>query len=449
MSLAIIGELLGATANAHSPRALVRAIAGVLGRHAPIERVELSAPGPRIAAVRIADNWQCIEATRTSRGCREVARGIAIAPLPLAWLADGEFRAALAEVVAAAARHLAVIERVAGVSRRAYSEARELRADLDRAMSPGELVTCSTAMRAAVARLDLVANHPTTVLLVGESGVGKEAFARELHRRSPRAHRPLVQLNCGALPDTLLESELFGHERGAFTGADRQHAGAFERAHRGTLFLDEVGELSSAAQVKLLRVLQERAVRRVGGIEQLDVDIRLVAATNRDLDAMVRGGGFREDLLYRLDVFSINVPALRERRSDLAPLVASIVRRLATKLRVDPPPITRAVLTRLSAHDWPGNVRELANVLEAALVLGDARSLELPQAFARKRDSSRELDAAIRNAIEDALVATHGKIYGDDGAAARLGLPPATLQSKMKKLGVARAAFTRPNRAGA
>jgi formate hydrogenlyase transcriptional activator len=447
VSLAIIGELMAATAGAHSPRALVRAIANVLGRHAPIERVELSEPAPRIAAVRVAGDWQCVESVRSSRSCRALARGLAIAAPPLAWLADGEFRAALGEVIAATARHLEVIERVAGVSRRAYGEARELRADLDRATSPGELVVRSTAMRDAVARLELVAKRPTTVLLVGESGVGKEAFARELHRRSPRAHHSLVQLNCGALPDSLLDSELFGHERGAFTGADRQHAGAFEQAHRGTLFLDEVGELSPAAQVKLLRVLQERAIRRVGGTEQLDVDVRLVAATNRDLAAMVRDGKFRSDLLYRLDVFSIRVPALRERRGDIAVLVASIVRRLAAKLRVDPPPITRSLLARLAAHSWPGNVRELANVLEAAMVLGDGTAIELPAELTRKRDPSRELDAAIRSAIEDALVATSGKIYGDDGAAARLGLPPATLQSKMKKLGVARAAFTRRNRA--
>jgi transcriptional regulator with GAF, ATPase, and Fis domain len=256
----------------------------------------------------------------------------------------------------------------------------------------------------------------------------------------------MLQVNCGAIPESLIESELFGHERGAFTDADRVHVGVFERAHRGTLFLDEVGELPLAAQVKLLRVLQERQIRRVGGTAVIDVDVRLIAATNRNLAAMVTEGTFREDLYYRLDVFSIQVPALRERRGDLAPLVSALIGQLAQKLGTEPPQVTRAALARLEAYGWPGNVRELANVLETSLILGGGNALELPEEFARKTsrkppDSGPRFEHAMRNTIEESLRTTRGKIYGTDGAAARLGLKPGTLQSKMKKLGIRREDF--------
>jgi DNA-binding NtrC family response regulator len=226
------------------------------------------------------------------------------------------------------------------------------------------------------------------------------------------------------------------------------HVGLFERAHRGTLFLDEVGELPLGAQVKLLRVLQERQVRRVGGASQIDVDVRLIAATNRPLATMVADGTFREDLYYRLDVFAIRVPPLRERRADLAPLATALVAQLADKLGFERPPITRAILGKLDAHDWPGNVRELVNVLETALILGGGRLLELPEELARRRTRTRadttrpRFESAVREAIDESLRATRGKIYGTDGAAARLGLKPGTLQSKMRKLGIRRADYS-------
>jgi DNA-binding NtrC family response regulator len=220
----------------------------------------------------------------------------------------------------------------------------------------------------------------------------------------------------------------------------------FERADRGTLFLDEVGELPAAAQVKLLRVLQERQIRRVGGTAVIDVDVRLIAATNRNLGAMVSDGAFREDLYYRLDVFSIRVPPLRERRADLAPLVSALLAQLAHRLGTEPPPVTRALLTRFEAHDWPGNVRELMNVLETALILGGGKAWTLPEELARTSnrklpDSGPRFEHAMRNTIEESLRATRGKIYGTGGAAARLGLKPGTLQSKMKKLGIRRDDF--------
>ncbi len=356
--------------------------------------------------------------------------------------ASPELRVVLDQVIAAARQHVDVIARVAVVSRRAHAENRVLRAEVQR-HDVRAIVSRSQAMQDAVARAALVARHPTTVLLSGESGSGKEVLAREIHRLSPRAHRPMVQLNCGAIPEGLVESELFGHERGAFTGAERTHAGVFERADRGTLLLDEIGDLPLAAQAKLLRVLQERRIHRVGGEAPLDVDVRLIAATHRPLAEMVAAGTFREDLLYRLQVFTIRVPALRERREDLGPLAAAIVEDLSERLGIAAPPISRALLTRLAAHDWPGNVRELANALETALILGGGTSLELGDELRARRPPVRGLDDGIRAVIEEALRASAGKIYGPGGAAERLGIPPGTLQSKMKKLGIARGPFVR------
>jgi formate hydrogenlyase transcriptional activator len=449
-SMALLGQLLSATADAHSPRALVRAIAATLGASVAIVRVELRPPACRAIALLADGEWKCLESDQPVPAARLVAPGLAVvasAALP-AFFRRQDFRDALGQVVAAASRHVDVVQRVAQLSRRAHVENRELRADLDRLGHHGEVVARSAVMRAALSRAELVARHPTTVLLTGESGAGKEVLAREIHRRSPRGHRAMVQLNCGAIPEALVESELFGHERGAFTGADRVHTGAFERAHRGTLFLDEVAELPLAAQVKLLRVLQERQVRRVGGEAQIDVDVRLIAATNRRLPSMVQEGLFREDLYYRLDVFTLQVPPLRERKGDLGPLVAALCRELAQKLDTKVPQVSRAFLARLEAHDWPGNVRELMNALETAMILGGGDALELPDDFPRRARAAeagdadaRRFDAAVRVAIEAALRATRGKIYGADGAAERLGLKPGTLQSKMRKLGVQRGSF--------
>jgi formate hydrogenlyase transcriptional activator len=447
-SIVLLSELLASTAEAHSPRAIVRAIATTLAARVPVQRVELRPPAPNAIAVLSRGEWGCVDSEPASPSARLIAPGLAVvaaSALP-EYFSGAEFREALGQVVAAATRHLDVIKRVAQVSRRAHVENRELRADLDRLGHHGEIIARSAAMRAALTRAELVARHPTTVLLSGESGTGKEVLAREIHRLSPRSHRPMIQLNCGAIPEALVESELFGHERGAFTGADRVHLGAFERAHRGTLFLDEIGELPLAAQAKLLRVIQERRFRRVGGEAEIEIDVRLIVATNRRLSAMVENGTFREDLYYRLDVFTIQLPPLRERRGDLGPLVASLTRELAQKLELPVPSISRSLLARLEAHDWPGNVRELMNSLETAMILGRGDGLELPDEFSRR--AKRELasgalrfESAVRVAIEEALRATRGKIYGSDGAASRLGLKPGTLQSKMRKLGIERNNF--------
>jgi formate hydrogenlyase transcriptional activator len=441
----LIADLLAATAGVYSARSLVRAIATALSTRLPIVRVELRAPAPAAIAERVGDEWRSVDAA-TGVGAKLLAPGIAVVArgrLP-EYCSDPGFQAALAQVIEAASAHLKVIERVASLSRRAHVKNRELKIDLERLGDPGTSVARSAAMRAARSRAQLVARHVTTVLLTGESGSGKEVLAREIHRQSPRAHRPMLVVNCGAIPEALVESELFGHERGAFTGADRAHTGVFERAHRGTLFLDEVGELPLAAQVKLLRLLQERQVRRVGGDAEIDVDVRVIAATHRSLEAMVENGTFREDLYYRLDVFSIAVPPLRERNGDLGPLVVALITELCGKLGMRAPTVSRSTMARLEAHDWPGNVRELMNLLETALILGEGRTLELPDEFPRRSGTTRaveDFNGAVRVAIEDALRRTRGKLYGSDGAAARLGLKPGTLQSKMRKLGIVRARF--------
>ena len=445
--LALVTELLTALAPVHTARALARAIATILARAAPVTRLELTAADELVVAVTDGGEWRCLDAPARAARTIELVPGLMVAlrrggrlpPL----LTDPALRRALAQVIDAALRHIAVVQRVADRSRHAHATSRELRADVERLAAPPAMIAHSRAMRAIVERAALVARHQTTVLVTGESGTGKEVLARELHRLSPRAHRPVLQLNCGAIPDGLIEAELFGHERGAFTGADRARPGVFERAHRSTLLLDEIGDLPLAAQVKLLRVLQERQVHRLGGAAPIDVDVRLIAATNRPLAALVRDGRFREDLYYRLDVFAIAMPPLRDRKDDLGPLAIALITSLAARLGLPAPRLVRATLARLEAHDWPGNVRELANVLEAALVLGGGRSLELPDhigATAPRRLPA--FDDSIRRTIEAALRATRGKLYGAGGAATHLGLEPTTLQSKMRKLGIDRRRFT-------
>jgi len=342
-----------------------------------------------------------------------------------------------------------LVKRVADLSRRAHMENRELRDSLAKLNGTSPIVARSPQMQDVMDRVAMVAGYDTSVLIQGPSGTGKELISREIHRRSSRSRKTFHQVNCGAIPSQLIESELFGHEEGAFTGATRSHRGVFEQAHGGVLLLDEVGDLPADAQVKLLRVLQEGRIRRVGGESEIEVNVRVVAATNRPLAQMVRDGGFREDLYFRLNVFPIEIPPLCERVDDIAPLVRLLLSQLSLKLGTTIPQVPQAVLSQLKAHAWPGNTRELANVLETAIILGRGRSLELPNDFGA--DASRSnglpvvaptrLDDVIREAIENTLRSTRGKIYGKDGAATLLGLHPATLQSKMRKLRIERQCF--------
>jgi transcriptional regulator with GAF, ATPase, and Fis domain len=345
-----------------------------------------------------------------------------------------------------------LLGRVAALSRHAHAENVRLRRDLSATLGLAS-PSASAAMRLAQQRADAVAAYDTTVLLEGPSGSGKEVMARRIHARSGRSEKPFVQINCGALPDALVESELFGHERGAFTGAARQHRGVFERAGDGTILLDEIGDLQKHAQVKLLRVIQERVFTRVGGESELSTRARVVAATNQPLDALVQAGRFREDLYYRLAVFPVRIPSLAERREDIPALARELVRRTAARFGRDAPRIPDETLARLLAHPWPGNVRELGNVIEAALVTsGD--ELLLPESLPSLRATSSPVlppaespepwRIATRRSIERALAAASGKIYGSGGAAEILQLKPATLQSKMRKLGIHRADFIAP-----
>jgi formate hydrogenlyase transcriptional activator len=289
--------------------------------------------------------------------------------------------------------------------------------------------------------IEQVAPTNATVLVLGETGTGKELVARAIHESSRRAGSPFVAVNCGAMVESLVAVELFGCEVGAFTGAVRRRGGVFERAHGGTLFLDEVGELTSNVQVSLLRVLQERVINRLGGDGPIPVDVRLVTATNRDLAADVRAGGFREDLFYRLNVFPISLPPLRERRADIPQLAAHFLAHFARLHNKPAQFIPQRALRALQSHDWPGNVRELQNVIERAVIVSESEELIVdPQwlAHAAPVETARTWAEQEKSRILDALRAANGRIYGPGGAAQRLGLKPTTLYGKMRKHGLKR-----------
>jgi formate hydrogenlyase transcriptional activator len=315
----------------------------------------------------------------------------------------------------------------------------------DRGNAVAEIMGESGALRRVLYEVDTVARTSATVLVCGETGTGKELIARAIHTRSGRARGRFVKLNCAAVPPTLLESELFGHEKGAFTGALMRRAGRFELAQDGTLFLDEIGEMAIDLQPKLLRVLQEREFERVGGGHTLTSNARIVAATNRDLQAMVADRAFREDLYYRLNVFPIHLPPLRERREDIPLLADAFVGRLARRLNKTIESISLESVARLRRHDWPGNVRELQNVLERAAILATGPVLEVPLCVDAGATSSPtqpprgdELAEFERRHILHVLDKTNGVVGGPNGAATRLGMKRSTLNFRMKKLGIAR-----------
>jgi transcriptional regulator with GAF, ATPase, and Fis domain len=372
-------------------------------------------------------------------------RGVAILYLEAARAPAIPWRA-VARLLELAVVQCAMIERLATGSRQVNEERRRLRSEVEVLTGGPDIISRSSTMRAARTRIDLVAVHDTTVLLCGESGTGKELFARRLHARSSRRRGPFVAVNCGALPENLVESDLFGHEKGAFTGATSAHKGRFERAHGGTLFLDEVAELPLAQQVKLLRALQEGEIERVGGSRTIKVDPRVVAATHRDLASLVSSGEFREDLFWRIDVFRVELPPLRERLEDLPSLVHALLESISVRMSIPVSNVGPGDIERLAAHTWPGNVRELASVLEESVILGREDRLRIPHDLGarsarrgeperRPRQASSFAEAS-RSAIRAALDESGGKIYGADGAAAILELNPTTLQSKMKRLGV-------------
>jgi transcriptional regulator with GAF, ATPase, and Fis domain len=315
--------------------------------------------------------------------------------------------------------------------------------------SGSEIIGADFGLKAVMNMVRQVAPLDSPVLLLGETGTGKEAIATAIHRFSPRREGPFIRVNCGAIPDSLIDSELFGHEKGAFTGAITQKRGRFERAHSGTIFLDEVGELPPQAQVRLLNVLQNREIERVGGTESIPVDIRILSATNRNLQAMVASGQFREDLWFRLNVFPIMIPPLRQRKEDIAALVHHFIEQKSVDLKLDVrPKLAPGSLDRLMDYNWPGNVRELQNLVERALIQHRGGALvfdmlSVPQLQGREVLETGEQDRTIlplaemnSRHIRRALELSGGKINGAGGAAELLAVHPNTLRTRMEKLGI-------------
>jgi PAS domain S-box-containing protein len=329
-----------------------------------------------------------------------------------------------------------------------YKENLVLRDEVDRTSMFEEIVGTSPALQPVLARVAKVAPTDSTVLITGETGTGKELVARAIHRRSPRGSRAFVSVNCAAVPRELIASELFGHEKGAFTGATQRRLGRFELAHGGTIFLDEVGDLPMETQVALLRVLQEREFERVGGSAPVRVDVRVIAATNRDLQAAIEAGTFRSDLFYRLNVFPIAVPALRERADDIPLLVEYFIDRYARKAGKAIRRVNVRTLDRLAAYPWPGNVRELQNVIERSVIVSDTDEFRVDETWLSGRPTiagplalSGSLAAHEKAIIEDALRASGGRVFGPSGAAVRLGIPRSTLESKIRALRINKSRF--------
>src|SRR5712671_143062 len=323
-----------------------------------------------------------------------------------------------------------------------------LREEIDKTSMFEEIVGGSPALTAVLLQVSKVASSDSTVLITGETGTGKELVARAIHRRSRRASRGFVAVNCAAIPRDLIASELFGHEKGAFTGALQRRLGRFELAHGGTIFLDEVGELSPDIQVALLRVLQEREFERVGGGRPVQVDVRVIAATNRDLSAAVTDGIYRQDLFYRLNVFPLEVPPLRERQEDIAVLVEYFIGRYARRTGKTFRRVAKRTLDRLQSYPWPGNVRELQNVIERSVIVADTDEFTVDESWLSTRPAvesrlgmSGALASHEKALIEDALRATGGRVFGPSGAAARLGIPRSTLESKIRALRINKSRF--------
>ena len=323
---------------------------------------------------------------------------------------------------------------------RVRNENLALREDIDRASMFEEIVGSAASLRQVLAQVAKVAPTDSTVLILGETGTGKELIARAIHKRSRRASRAFIRVNCAAIPTSLIASELFGHEKGAFTGALQRRLGRFEAADGGTILLDEVGDLPAEAQITLLRVLQEREIERVGSSHPIAVDVRVIVATNQDLEAAVARGAFRADLFYRLNVFPIAVPPLRERVDDVPVLVEYLVERFAKRAGKKITRIEQRTMALLQAYAWPGNVRELQNVIERAVVLCEGETFSIDDSWLKAKGPPAGGEQE-RATIEAALAATQGRVAGRTGAAAKLGIPRQTLDSKIRALRIDKLKF--------
>jgi len=334
---------------------------------------------------------------------------------------------------------------------RTQNENVALREDIVRSSMFEEIVGSSEPLRQVLVQVSKVAPTDSTVLVLGETGTGKELIARAIHNRSKRSNRAFIRVNCAAIPPSLIASELFGHEKGSFTGATQRRLGRFESADGGTIFLDEVGDLPAETQVALLRVLQEREFDRVGGSQTVSVDVRVIAATNRDLTSAVAKGTFRQDLFYRLNVFPIRIPGLRERPGDLSLLVGYLIDRYAKKTGKKIRNIDTKTMELFRAYDWPGNIRELQNVVERAVILSEGETFFVDEAWLTRATPKlaaasstllpTDLAEREKEMIENALRETEGLVSGPTGAAAKLGVPRQTLESKIRKLGINRYSF--------
>ena len=354
----------------------------------------------------------------------------------------------VAQLVAISLHNSLMVAEIQRLNQLLSQENARLKDQIWQSLADRRYVAESPAMASVVEEARRVGPSETTVLIRGETGTGKEGLARLVHDCSPRSGGPFVPVNLGAIPESLIESELFGHERGAFSGALKRKIGRFEQAEGGTLFLDEVGDAPGGVQVKLLRAVQEREIMRVGGERPITVDFRLVTATNRPLEQMVEDGAFRSDLYYRLNIYPIHLPPLRDRPEDLRPLVEHLIERHSMRLNRLPPLLPEELWPVLASHHWPGNVRELENCIERALLLSSGDMLVVPdlpysQTEARDRAERRvasptmdEFDVQVRGLLDRALEQTGGRIYGPSGAAQLLGLRPTTLQGKLRRYGL-------------
>jgi transcriptional regulator with GAF, ATPase, and Fis domain len=367
---------------------------------------------------------------------------------------DFEWLRAFADQAAVAIANARAFEEIGRLRQQLESENRYLREEINEARAFGDIIGDSPAIRKVLEQTELVAPTHASVLILGESGTGKELVARAIHQRSARAEHPLVKVNCAAIPPELFESEFFGHVKGSFTGAVKDRIGRFQLAHKGTLFLDEVGEIPLGLQSKLLRVLQEGQIERVGEDQTRKVDVRVIAATNRDLSTEIAAGRFRQDLYFRLSVFPIEVPPLRERPEDIPALATYFVERCCRQLRRPKAQLTPQCLEDLQRYHWPGNVRELQNVIERAVISwrdGPLRfdNLLIPshgpiakRTMSQRADSNgtlltrEELRRMEIQSLRAALVQTNWKLYGPRGAAELLGMAPTTLASRLKRLGI-------------
>ena len=362
-------------------------------------------------------------------------------------LADARLLAQLREPFAIAMANALKHQELLELKEKLVSDNRYLHSELI-SQSGDEVVGAENGLREVMAKVAQIAHLKNTVLILGETGTGKEVVANAIHRQSPRHNEPFIKVNCGAIPENLIDSELFGHEKGAFTGAIKQKRGRFERAHKGTIFLDEIGELPPWAQIRLLRVLQTQEIERVGGSPPIKLDIRVIAATHRDMQKMVADGLFREDLWFRINMFPIDIPPLRKRPADIPLLTNYFLAKKSKELGVSPvPQLAPQAMQTLIQQAWPGNVRELENAIERALIQHRQGPLSFHRPQELRPDSRAELaitvephithlDDVVRRHILQALQTTSGKINGKGGAAALLGIHPNTLRNRMQKLGL-------------